>query len=120
MLPNHYHALVQAPDVLTLLARLGRLHGRTAHAWNGEEGTRGRNVFFRSVERVMRCDAHMFATLIYVHHNPVHHGYVKRWTDWPWSSAPQFLEQSGTAEAARIWRTYPVRGYGRGWDDPVS
>src|SRR5205823_3226531 len=37
MLPNHYHALVEAPDIKFLLLELGRLHGRTSFAWNGEE-----------------------------------------------------------------------------------
>jgi putative transposase len=118
VLPNHYHALVEAPDILGLLRELGRLHGRTSHAWNGEENTRGRKVFFRAVERAMRSDRHFWATLNYVHHNPVHHGYVSRWTDWPWSSATAYLEQTGTAEAARIWHDYPLRDYGKGWDDP--
>ncbi len=50
VLPNHYHALVEAPNILKLLHELGRLHGRTSHAWNGEENThhdierRGRGV----------------------------------------------------------------------------
>jgi REP element-mobilizing transposase RayT len=37
VLPNHYHALVEAPNVKALLHELGLLQGRTAHAWNGEE-----------------------------------------------------------------------------------
>lgn len=117
VLPNHYHALVEAPDVLRLLHELGKFHGRMSHAWNGEENLRGRKVFFRAVERAMRSDRHFWATLNYVHHNPVHHGYVARWTDWPWSSAPEYLAQSGPDEAKRIWREYPLGNYGKGWDD---
>lgn len=117
VLPNHYHALVRTPDVLKLVRELGLLHGRSSYAWNGEEGTRGRKVFFRCVEREMRSEAHFFATLNYVHHNPVHHKYVEKWTDWPWSSAAEFLERAGKLEAERIWKEYPVRDYGKGWDD---
>ncbi|HRI16694.1 MAG TPA: hypothetical protein PLX89_27185 [Verrucomicrobiota bacterium] len=29
VLPNHYHALVEAPDILGLLCELGKLHGCT-------------------------------------------------------------------------------------------
>jgi putative transposase len=118
VLPNHYHALVEAPDILGLLGELGRLHGRTSHAWNGEEDSRGRKVFFRAVERAMRSERHFWATLNYVHHNPVHHGYVERWTDWPWSSAEKYLAQTGPVEAKRVWQDYPLRDYGKGWDDP--
>lgn len=118
VLPNHYHALVEAPDILILLRELGRHHGRTSHAWNGEQNTRGRKVFFRAVERAMRSDRHIWASLNYVHHNPVHHGYVVRWTDWPWSSASPYLAQTGPTDAARIWHDFPIRDYGQGWDDP--
>ena len=118
LLPNHYHALVEAPEVTALLRELGRLHGRTSHAWNGEEQARGRKVFFRSVERAMRSERHFWATLNYVHHNPVRHGYVERWQDWPWSSAAEYLATVGDGEAARIWREFPLGDYGKGWDEP--
>ena len=118
VLPNHYHALVEAPDVKALLRDLGLLHGRASHAWNGQEQARGRKVFFRAVERAMRSDRHYWATLNYVHHNPVRHGYVARWTDWPWSSATQYLTQTGAKEAKRIWQKYPLGDYGKDWDEP--
>lgn len=117
VLPNHYHALVETPNVLRLLHELGRFHGRTSHAWNGEENQRGRQMFHRATERFMRSDRHFWATVNYVHHNPVHHGYVQRWTDWPWSSARDYLATVGRDEAARVWQTHPVKGYGKGWDD---
>jgi putative transposase len=118
VLPNHYHVLVKTSDVKALLRELGLLHGRTAHAWNGEEQTRGRKIFFRAVERAMRSDRHYWATLNYVHHNPVRHGYVARWTDWPWSSATDYLAQTSVEEAQRIWQEYPLRDYGKDWDEP--
>ncbi len=66
----------------------------------------------------MRSERHFWATLNYVHNNPVRHGYVERCQDWPFSSAREFLEQMGRKEAERIWREYPVLNYGEGWDDP--
>lgn len=117
VLPNHYHLLVETPDLPNLMKALGRLHGRSSYLWNGEDQSRGRQVFFRSADRSMRTDRHFWATLNYVHHNPVHHGYVEHWTDWPWSSAREFLEKSDPSEAKRIWREYPIREYGKGWDD---
>jgi putative transposase len=118
VLPNHYHALVETPDLLVLSRELGRLHGRTSHAWNGEECARGRKVFFRVADRVMRSERHFWATMNYIHHNPVHHGYVERWPDWPWSSASDFLAQLGRHEAEQIWLEYAIEDYGKGWDDP--
>ncbi len=77
----------------------------------------GRKVFFRVADRAMRSERHFLATLNYVHHNPVRHGYVARWTDWPWSSASEYFSRVGWSEAERRWREYPIGDYGRGWDD---
>jgi putative transposase len=116
LLPNHYHVLVETPNVLRLLWELGRLHGRTSYQWNGEENQRGRQVFHRATERAMRSDRHFWATINYVQHNPVHHGYVRLWTDWPWSSARDYIREVGRQRAEEIWRAYPIRSYGNGWD----
>jgi putative transposase len=117
VLPNHYHALVETHDVLGVLAELGRMHGRLSFTWNGEENTRGRQVWCGITERYMRGDAHFWATLNYVHHNPVHHRYVDHWQDWPFSSAREYLDQMGRGFAEQTWRGYPLLDYGKGWDD---
>lgn len=66
----------------------------------------------------MKSEAHFWATLNYVLHNAVHHGYVSRWQDWPYSSAAEYLAEVGHDTAARRWRQYPVLDYGREWDPP--
>ena len=119
-LPNHYHVLVQAANIKGLLAALGGLHGRTSHRWNGEEARRGRQVWYRAAETGMKSERHFWATLNYVLHNAVRHGYVERWQDWPSSNAAQYLAEVGREEAARRWRSYPVLDYGDGWDPPES
>ena len=53
---------------------------------------------------------------IYIHHNPVKHGYVDDWKDWAHSSAAEYLERIGRERALEIWREYPVLDYGREWD----
>ena len=116
VLPNHYHVLVETSSVLKLLWELGRLHGRISHDWNGEENARGRQVFHGATERSMRSDRHFHTTVNYVHNNPVHHGYVRLWTEWPWSSAAECIEQMGSLEATKLWKEYPIRNYGRKWD----
>jgi putative transposase len=118
VLPNHYHALILSRTLPTLLREVGRLHGRTAFAWNGEDDERGRKVWFNCVETGMKSDRHFWATLNYVHHNPVHHGYVYRWQDWPFSSGTAFLTEMGRERAAELWKAYPLRDYGKDWDPP--
>jgi putative transposase len=68
------------------------------------------------LEREIKSERHFLASLNYVHNNPVKHGYVKKWQDWPYSSARGYLATVGDDEAIRIWHEYPVLDYGKDWD----
>ena len=116
ILPNHYHVLVKTERIEELRHNLGQFHGRSSFEWNRTDNRRGRKVWYNCFERPMKSERHFWATLNYVHHNPVHHGYVKQWQDWPWSSARQYLEKVGLEEAKRIWLKYPILDYGKKWD----
>jgi putative transposase len=118
VLPNHYHALVAVLDVKRLLHVLGQLHGRTAYDWNGEDVRRGRKVWCNAAETAMNSEGHFWASLNYVLHNAVRHGYVPRWQEWPYSNAEQYLAQVGRELALRRWRAYPLFDYGNDWDPP--
>ena len=119
VLTNHYHLLVETQNLRATTKALGQLHGRVSFAWNGAEGLRGRKCFQRVADRAIRNDRHFWATMNYIHHNPVRHGYVEKWTEWPWSSAHDFLGGVGREAAARLWREYPLHDYGAGWDEHV-
>lgn len=72
---------------------------------------------FNAAETVMKSTEHYHATLNYVQHNPVKHGYVRKWTDWSWSSAQSYLAALGEEEALRRWKLYTIDHYGSGWVD---
>ena len=116
VLPNHYHVLVTTERISELRRGLGQFHGRASHGWNGEDSSRGRKVWYNCFERPMKSARHFWATLNYIHHNPVHHGYVEAWQDWPWSSAAEFLSRMGRDRAMEIWKQYRVLDYGKKWD----
>jgi putative transposase len=116
ILPNHYHVLARTERIKELRLELGQFHGRSSFNWNGEDEKRGRKVWHNCFERPMKSERHFWATLNYVHHNPVHHGYVEHWQDWPWSSAAEFLQRIGREKAAEIWKKYPILDYGKKWD----
>lgn len=118
VLPNHYHVLLQTPDVKGLLKGLGKLHGRTSFAWNREEQCRGRHVWCNAAETAIKSEGHFYAALNYVLNNAVRHGYVTRWQDWPFSNAAAYLDAVGREEATRRWRLYPLLGFGDTWDPP--
>ena len=85
VLPNHYHLLIRTADVRTIVSQLGQLHGKTSFQWNGEEGLRGRQVWHSASDRGMQNSEHFWATVNYIHNNPVKHGYVESWQEWPFS-----------------------------------
>jgi len=116
VLPNHYHVLVRSGDVKKLCKELGKFHGRSSYNWNKEDEHQGRQVWCRCFDREIRTERHFWATVNYIHHNPVHHGYAEKWQDWPWSSASAFLDQIGREKAMEIWNAYPILDYGKKWD----
>ena len=99
-----------------LRKQIGVLNGRTAFEWNGEDDARGRIVWRNCFERAMKSPRHYFASLNYVLNNPVHHGYVEKWQDWPWSNAREYLAKIGNERATEIWREDPLLDYGKKWD----
>ena len=116
VLPNHYHVLATVSSVRAVVRVLGRLHGRTSHQWNTEEETRGRQVWCRCAETAMKSDRHLWATVNYIHHNPVKHGLVDAALQWPYSSVHEFLATQGPAPLEALEKEYPVERYGAGWD----
>jgi putative transposase len=117
VLPNHYHVLLQTDNLIFLIKEIGKLHGRSSYQWNSEEDCRGRKVWFNCVDRYIRGERHFCATMNYIHHNPVHHNYVTKWQEWPFSSVTEYLEHVGEQRAVEIWKNYPILDYGKGWDD---
>jgi len=117
VLPNHYHVLVRIVRIKEFTVGIGRLHGRTSYEMNREDSKRGRRIWYRCADRCMRSERHFYASVNYIHNNPVKHGYVKRWQHWPFSSAHAYLEEKGRDWLLRVWREYPLYNYGDGWDD---
>ncbi len=86
---------------------------------NLEDGQRKRKVWYRCQDRIMRSDSHYYTTLNYIHNNPVKHGYVSSWSDWPFSSFAWYSQTSGRDWLDDLWNLYPVLDYGAVWDDFV-
>ncbi|MCZ7569272.1 MAG: transposase [Ardenticatenaceae bacterium] len=117
ILPNHYHLLVCTPDFAAVGAVLRMVHGRTARAWNLEDGEPGRQVWYRFSDRAMRFERHCYTTLNYIHYNPVKHRWVPSPYSWNESSLHWYLDHYGREWLRTLWVNYPIRTYGRGWDD---
>jgi putative transposase len=107
---------VQIGDIKAFHVQMGRLHGRTSWKMNQEDHSRGRQVWYGCEDRCMRSEAHYYTTLNYIHNNPVKHGYVKKWQEWPFSSIHGYLEVKGREWLLDLWLQYPVHHYGDKWD----
>lgn len=116
ILPNHYHILVRTENIKQLRIELGKVHGRTSHFWNQEDNQLGRKVWFNFFDRDMKSKRHFWASLNYIHQNPIFHGYSQKWQDWAFSSANTYLEKVGRERAIQIWNEYPILNYGKDWD----
>lgn len=73
-------------------------------------------MWYRYSDRQIRSQAHYYASLNYIHINPVKHGYVEKPLNWPCSSVHWYLEHFGIEWLRETWKKHPVGDYGRGWD----
>jgi len=76
ILPNHYHILTTTVDFKWLSQELRLIHGRLARQWNLEDNLSGQ-VWHSYADRAIRSERHYYATLNYIHYNPVKHNWVK-------------------------------------------
>jgi putative transposase len=120
VLPNHSRILVSTDRIRALVKAVGQTHGRFSFQWNGEDQCRGRKVWCGCTETYIKSASHFWATMNYIHHNPVKHGYCENWTDWPCSSAESYLSGVGRARAIEIWSRYPIESYGNEWDPSTA
>jgi len=117
ILPNYYHLLIKTTDLKSSLKKLHQIHGSSSYYWNKEENSRGRRVWFNALEHAIKSERHFWATINYIHNNPVKHEYVKKWQDWPFSSFKSFLMDKGREETIRIWKEYDISDMGKDWDN---
>ena len=116
VLPNHYHLLAHVHNFAMLGRLYRRVHGPTARLWNLEDGLTG-SVWYSFADRAIRSDRHYCTTLNYIHYNPVKHRWARSPYAWAESSVHWYLATMGREWLRELWAQYPLRDYGRGWDD---
>ena len=115
-MPNHYHILVKA-NLNKIKNVLARLHNGIATQWNREDNSPGRKVWHRFSDRHIRSEAHYWASINYIHRNPVKHGHISSPSEWTASSFNIFQKNIGKNRMSLILHDYPVDEMGAGWDD---
>ncbi len=116
ILPNHYHLLTTNINFKLFSQLLRSIHGPLARQWNFEDKITGK-VWFSFNDRAIRDERHYYTTLNYIHYNPVKHNLVASPYNWEESSVHWYLENHGRDWLRNCWIKYPVRNYGKEWDD---
>jgi len=104
LLPTHFHFLVQVVPDLTGLPDLSGLKPAHQHLSNffnaysksiNKRVNRHGSLFERPFKRKpISSDNHMMNTLIYIHNNPVHHGYCRHPSEYGWSSYNNYFTEN--------------------------
>jgi putative transposase len=108
VLPNHYHILIKTDAIKTFVSSLFKLHQTTGFYWNKEDAAKGRRIWCNLLDSVIKSDRHYWATINYINNNPVKHGYVNKWQEWPFSSAKNYIKSLGIDKVKDIWEEYDI------------
>ena len=120
LLPNHFHFLAEIKpyDELLEIYKVGKKNLKTIehNNWQPEfviqqfsnllnsytksfnkRNNRKGALFMDYLRRLqITTEEQFFATLFYIHKNPVHHGLCKKMEDWKWSSYISILSNAPT------------------------
>jgi putative transposase len=120
ILDNYYHLLLRTSRGKDLSHFIGRLHGSTARQINLWDQVTARQVWHNYWDTCIRTEADYWTRFNYIHNNPVKHGYVSKWEDWPFSSYGYYLRTKGEEWLLDRWRRYPVIDYLEGDDSDAG
>ncbi len=105
LLPNHFHFLIELKESAT-----GELFSKAISdccngytKWLNIITKRKGNLFMRPFKRnKIINDAHLAWTIWYIHRNPLHHHYVKKFEDWKFSSYKAALSSNTKISAKKV------------------
>jgi putative transposase len=104
VLTNHYHLVASTDDGPQLEWMLTRLHTKSALDLNEFDRTPGRKVWLQFRDTQLTYERSWLARLRYVQENAVHHGIVRKATDYRWCSAAWFEERFDRAFVQTVSR----------------
>ncbi len=117
LMPNHFHVMVRirkSEEIIINLSRLpssnenlaglvskqfGNLFNSYAKAYNKMYKRNG-SLFQRPFKcKKVEHSSYFTQLILYIHNNPIKHGFVKTAMDWPHSSIHQFLQPNNKTES---------------------
>ena len=118
ILPDHFHILIIPSDQSDFSKIMHSMKLNFTKTYKDRTNFIGSLNFWqkRFWDHVIRDETDLENHIHYIHHNPVKHGYARKWKGWPFSSAIAYLETVGCAAATRHWRDYDISSMGESWD----
>ncbi len=111
LIPNHFHILlkIKEPNEIPALLKIneddyssyltnifGNFFNSCSKSYNKTYQRQGR-LFMQPFKRILVEDGDYFVVLVnYIHRNPLHHGLVRHFSDWKYSSYRTFLSNKNT------------------------
>ena len=113
LMPNHFHTVIkfkEEPELETIFgkfstfeimeARLSKqfsnLFSSYTQAFNRMYSRKGSLFMPNFKRREVSKDDYLTSLIVYIHRNPIHHGFTKTCQDWPWSSYNTMLDERTT------------------------
>lgn len=130
LMPNHFHLVVKVKnreDIIDLLKddkskaidsfrnnasnvndlildQFRRYFSSYALSYNFYHKTRGQ-LFLKRIKRILLNDYRLLYMICYIHHNPIHHGFVRSYDKWKYSSF-HLYEKKATIQHDEIFHTH--------------
>lgn len=125
LMPNHFHLVVKTKLVSDLPGfqnlegldnqlisnklsqQFSNFFNSYTKAFNKKYSRMG-SLFIKNFKRKpILSDNHLITAILYVHNNPVHHGFTQQMTDWQWSSVDAlFSDESGLVDKEALIRLF--------------
>jgi len=89
-MPDHVHLILvplidyDAREIWSLAKIMDAIKGASAHRVNKALGRKGPVWQPESFDHALRASENLDAKTQYILENPVRHGWVSRWQDYPW------------------------------------
>ena len=107
VLDDHYHILVKADEnAINLPKIIESIHKFTSREINKLENKQGRKIWHQYWDTVITNQRSFFARFNYIHYNPVKHGYVKKMSEYKYSSFNDYY-RTDENKLKNIWMEYP-------------
>lgn len=117
VLENHYHLMFKTRIGDKLPQLIKQIHVNCLEQLNELENKKRKVVFYNYWDTYIRDKKKFYTHFNYTHYNPVKHSYVKKITDYPFSSYEFWLNKKGEDWLNLQFHRFPIVDFSLGKED---